>query len=266
MKIVFCLFFFFLSYPLFAQTPDSLTEEGGDTLETIISDTTIIYIIQKAPVTIREKVEILKPKPKKLFFLSTNFSILTYSEKRKAITSYEEYLKKINSAISDYSGYSIGASLWKCRKKIYNGIGMDFLILKQHFSFSDAIVDNYKATNAFNYLVLNPQLGYWIGKGKKISCIGYGSIQGSYTLSYSGFTYDKTSPSIPYRINGIINYRKYLINFSANAKFLISLNKALIEIEPYVIIAPFSATVKNEAYSIRRTFIGIKFGLVHKLY
>jgi hypothetical protein len=262
--IFFLAFIFFNS--VYAQLPDSVSVEQSDTLETIISDTSIIYVIQAAPVTIREKVEILLPKNKKTYYQSIYFSLLKFSEYKKARSSYEDYLLNVNAATSNTLSYSVGTSIWQCPQKIYTGIGIEFIRLKQRFQYTDFANISYTAGNRFNYISGGIDLGYWLKKDKKISCIIYGKIHGQYLVSYTGFTLEKTNLSIAQRINLETKYQPYLVDFSLNFKFLFTLKTVFLEAEPYCSFLPLSATQKDEAFSVKRTFIGIKLGFAQKLF
>ena len=256
------LYFFCAS----AQTPIPVEEVKGDTTETIESDSTITYIIRQPAVTIIEKFEVVSPKERQKYYLSIGFVLLGFHEFKKANSSYENYLHKINSSISNKLSYSIGTSIWYCPDKIYKGIAIDFTNIQQTFHNTDLYGTGYSMNNRYNYAQLGLQTGYWIKKEKKISCILIGAIQGDWLMSYSGYTFDKTNLTNTKSLITAIDYKKYTGTISINSKFLYNSNNYMLEIEPFVKFTPISATTKNEAYTLQRFFWGIKFGVSNKLF
>jgi hypothetical protein len=267
MKILF-IFLILISLPIcaYSQVADSLALQEGDSLETIISDTSIVYRIKRKPVVLKERVEISRAKKKKYIYQSFYFSLFQFSEYKKANASYEEYLSKVNTATTNELSYSIGTSIWQCPKKIYTGIGIDFIRLNQKFHYTSPGNQNYKETNRFNYAGFGFQLGYWLRKEKKASCIIYGKMNMQYLLTYSGFTYGKPDSLGIHRLKSTMLYQKYIAEFSLNAKFLFTLKTFLLEVEPYCSLLPMSATPSNESYSLKRTFVGLRLGFTQKLF
>ncbi len=266
-RVAFLSFLIFCTNCCFAQTPDSSSEIGGDTIETIISDTSIIYVIRAAPVKVIEKIEVVKPKAKSLYYLSNTVSLLYFLEFKKALPQYEEYLSKLNSVTKNQNGYSIGTSIWKCPQKTFTALSITYLRLKQSFNYSNQVTYvNYKINNYFNYLEIGIHIGYILKKTNRISYIISGGIHGCNTLSYSSKTLNKLDPTLIANIKDEIKYREFLMNMSLNLKLLFTTKNINFEVEPFILISPISATIKNEAYSIKRSVLGIKVGLNHKLF
>ncbi len=258
------LLFSFLSN---AQVIDSLSEVGGDTIETIVTDTSIIYVIKAPPVTIREKLEVLKIKLKPKYFFSTSFGLVQFFELKKAKSGYQEYLNKINSSTQNRLGYSIGISIWEHRNKIFSGFSFYFLHLPQKFEYySKMSSKSYSIDNNSNYQSIGFHLGYVLKEKKKNAFIVYGGIHLDNLLSYSGRTLIKKHPNKINQLKDEITYREYLMTFSINLKYIITTSISRFEIEPFILLSPFSATIKKEAYSIQRSFIGIKLGFNNKLF
>lgn len=269
MKISFIFpLLFLLSLSSYSQVADSLALQEGDSLETIISDTSIIYKIIKKPFVLKERVEISKTKTRKRkeIYQSFYFSLFQFSEYKKANPSYEAYLSKVNAATKNELSYSIGTSIWQCPKKIYTGLGIEYIRLTQNFQYTSPSNQNYKEENRFNYAGFGFQLGYWFRKEKKISCILYGKMNMQYLLTYSGFTYSKVDSLGVQRLKLTMLYQKYIAEFSLNAKFIFTLKTFLLEAEPYCSLLPMSATPANEAYSLKRTFVGLRLGFTQKLF
>ncbi len=257
------LFFFAIAFTSYCQLPE---EEQGDTLETIVTDTSIIYVIRQKPVTILETVAILQPWEKKKYYLSVGASMFLFSENKKASASHENYLSRVNDMTKNLYGYSIGGSIWRCEKKFYTGMGIDFLRLKQLFNFDP--IPGLSFENRFNYANISFQSGYWYRKNKTISYLFYGAINEQCLLSTAGFTLIKqyTEPESAGRIYVEMNYKKYVTSFSAHVVCIVNFKPALLQIEPFFTLAPFSSTSKNEYYSVRRTFVGLKISIANKLF
>jgi hypothetical protein len=264
-RFLFSLILFLCSRSVSAQS-DSLNAEKGDTLETIVSDTSIIYVIKQTPITIREKVEIVLPKEPKKFYLSIDFSLLHFSEYKKASASHQDYLTKLNSATKNKLSYSLSSSFWQCPKKIYKGIGISFTDLIQEFDYTSTVGEKFTTNNRFNYVSFSIQGGYWFKKNNRISCIAYAEVQGNDLISHAGYTINKVEFIYIDRLDYQMHYIKYGMSVSANLKFLLFIKEILLEVEPYLTFSPFSATPKNEYYSLKRSYIGLKLGVTNILF
>ena len=67
---LFLFFSFSLHHFSFSQKKEKLPIEiAGDTLEGETTDTSIVYIIKKAPFTIKEKVEVQREKKKHYYYI-----------------------------------------------------------------------------------------------------------------------------------------------------------------------------------------------------
>lgn len=263
MKFCFILFSLLYSFLSIAQIPDLLSEER-DTLETIISDTSVIYVIQAEPVTIVEQVEVVKPKSN--YYLTLHSAGFVFHEYRKAAASYELYLSKLEEATKSVFSYSIGLSLWKCPKKICTGYDVNFNRFIQRFEYNSPVEGYYHTNNYTNYFSLGILLGYWIHKEKKVSCLLSGNAQINNLLSYSSVTLSKADPTVSAAIRNEISYREYIPGFSLSSRFLIATGKQFIEVSPFITAMPVSATRKNEAYTIRRIIAGITIGISNRLF
>ena len=194
-------------------------------------------------------------------------SILYFKEFKKAQSSYEAFLSKLDQVTNNLPSYSIGASLAKCPKKVYSGISVSFIRLNQIFNYTSPLDEKiYSAKNHFNYLNIGIHGGYWFKKEKKISYILYGGIHGDNLLSYSSYTINNSNLTTIQKIKDVTDYKEFLLDFSIQLKLLYAFQNSYIEIEPYAMISPISATLKTEVYSIERLFLGIKIGLNNKIF
>jgi hypothetical protein len=273
--LIFC--FLFCSIGSFSQVPDSLISISKDTLETIVSDSAIIYVIQEAPVMIIEKVKVVKPKAH--YYLSLNISLLAFAEYKKARPSYEQYLSMVNDVTKNLPGYSFNLTLWKCPKKIYTEYSVSFTRLFQEFAFTytdtftlnkhiypESLGASQSATNNFNYLYVGSSLGYWAKKQHKISYIPSGGISVANLLSYSSYTLSKEDPIHPESIRREIRYKEFIFDLALQIRCLIRSGKNLFEITPYCRFSPISITSVNAPYSVHRALFGIRVGFNNKLF
>ena len=171
------LFIFFIATPSFSQKNEKkLTVQESDTLEGETTDTSIVYIIKKAPVTIREKIEIQREKQKQYFHLSWAFQGFIYSERRKAASGHEDYVKALNTKLTSLPSYSIGLRLWKAPKEYVYGISITSRRILQKFRVNDSVI----VTNNYNYGSIGIHYGKYFKKGQKISYLIHGGILGDF--------------------------------------------------------------------------------------
>lgn len=261
MKLFCCVVCFFIYIVLHAQV-DTVSVHR-DTLNTVISDTLIIYYIQEEPVTIVEKIEIRKPKDKKEYYLELFAAPQLFIDIKKARNN-SSYLSKMDSLSEDLNAYSAGVSLFRFKKKKYSGVSLSFTRFRYKFHYTDVKGNYGEATNRFNYLNLSLQAGYKISK-KNYILVPYGELQICELLSMAGFALQKENPLHVFRSNTILFYRKYNIALSIGTKFIWSLKGISLNIEPFITGSPFSYTAKDELYVQRRITGGIKIGIVNFL-
>jgi hypothetical protein len=263
LKFFLIVVIFFNAGFLFAQNTDT----PADTIEGASTDTSIIYIIKRPAVTIREKVEIQREKKKRYLYLSLGLSGLVYTEKLKAKSGYEEYVKELKTTLSPLPSYMIGGRLWWWSSgKLVTGVTFYTTRLLQKFEYTDLDGIHHVTTNKYNYYSAGLTLGNWYKKGEKFSYIVVGGITLDYFLSGVGYTLDKSDPQQSARLNRVISHTKYSPSLTAGFKLLFAIKESFIEAEPFIIFAPFSATTKKEVYSTSRNFIGLKLGLTNKLF
>ena len=264
------LFFFYSHFSFSQKTEKNAPEIPVDTIEGSSTDTSIVYIIKKPPVTIREKVEVerAKIKKQKYYYLSMGLSGTLYSENRKANPGYENYLKTLNTHLKTLPAFGLDISLWKAKpdEKIITGLTVGANKLLQQFTYKDTVGGNYKFINNYNYCYGGAYIGKWIRKGNKISFIPKGGMSLDYFTSVKGFTLNESNTLLFARINRTMHYHKFNISFNLAYATLLELKNSFLEIEPYAIFSPFSSTPKNEVYSLKRNFIGVKISYANKLF
>jgi len=258
--------FLFNTFSFSQKTEKPLPEITGDTIEGISTDTSIIYIIKKPPVTIRERVEIQRAKRKQYWYLSFALHGFLYTEKTKATAGHEDYVKMLNTLTKPLPGYSIGVRLWTAPQKIITGISITSKRIIQEFNFTDTTGAAHKIINSYNYGSFGIHSGRWFRKGKNISFITHGGLLADYFISAKGFTLDKTDFQNPARLNRVIYYSKFTGSLTMGFTLLFAVKNSFLEAEPYIIISPFSATSKREIYSLTRNFIGLRIAYTNKLF
>lgn len=252
------LFLYFLSN---AQEPIKI-----DTVETIITDSSITYVIKRTPVKIIEKVEIEKPKVKKNFYLSIGLSVLACREIQKASPGHEDFAAKVISSMGATKGYSVNSTLYRCPQKISMGLSVGFQRLFQEFKITDQEDVTYTTYLLFNSSAIGGQYGYWFKKADKTSFLIAGGAGVEILLSYSGFMHDKSGSDSLHRISLVVSYRQILPYISIHPKLLFNRKNYLIELEPYFVFIPTSATRRKEYYTARRSYVGIRVNLTNKLF
>jgi hypothetical protein len=269
MRFFLSLLFFILFFSVFAysqNTEKSPAEIVADTIEGTSTDSTIVYIIKKPAVTIREKFEVELAKRKKYFHVSMGLSGFVYTEKYKATKGHEDYVESVKKASRALSGYGINIELWQAPKKLITGVSIGGIRILEQFNIKDNLGNNYSSKNSFTYGDVLLVMGWWFKKENKLSFQLLSGPSLDYIITDTGHALDKSNTQNTTTISQSIAYRPYTISFNAGIKMLYKLNKSYIEIEPYVVIAPFSTTVKAEYYTLTRNFYGIKVNLMNKLY
>jgi hypothetical protein len=262
--LFFILFFSGSSYS--QNTEKQPAEMVADTIEGISTDSTIVYIIKKPAVTIREKFEIELAKRKKYFHVSMGLSGLVYSEKYSATKGHENYTETVKKSSRPLSGYGINIELWQAPKKLITGVSIGGIRILEQFNIQDNLGHNYSSKNSFTYGNIALVMGWWFKKENKISFQLLSGPSLDYIITDTGHAFDKTNTQNTTTISQSISYRPYTVSFNAGIKMLYRLNKSYIEVEPYMEIAPFSTTVKKEYYTLTRNFYGVKVNLMNKLY
>ena len=265
------LLLLFLSFTVihfsFSQKIEKLPLEiSSDTLEGETTDTSIVYIIKKAAVTIKQKVEVQREKKKQYYYLSWGFHGFVYSERRKANNGNNTYLNLINPLTKERPSYSFGFRLTRAQEKIIANLTLSSKRIIQEFEYTDLNGEKYNLMNNFNYGSLGFQIGKWLKKENKLSYQIQGGIAGDYFISVKGITLDKSDFVVPARLNRIMNYKKIIPSLSINLTLLYKIQNSYIELEPYFMVSPLSATKKNEYFSISRTFIGLRIAYTNKLF
>jgi hypothetical protein len=262
------LFLFFLGHYSFSQKPqkDSLTVVA-DTIEGISTDTSIVYIIKKPPVTIREKVEILGSREKKYYYLSISTAGFIYSEKYKANTGYESYTEAVNGLSKPLPSYGFGVRVWKAPKKIITALSINYTRILQRFNYTDTIGNKYRISNNFNYANLGIHVGRWINKERPISFQGNVGLIVDYFISTTGLTINKESTvKTVARLNRVMSYNKFKASINFEFSTLFAIKNSYIEVGPYIVLCPMSVTSKKEAYLLTKNFIGFKVSIINKLF
>ncbi len=262
--LFFILFFSVISYS--QNTEKQPSEIVADTIEGTSTDSTIVYIIKKPAITIREKFEIELAKRKKYFHVSMGFSFFKYTEKLKAIPGQEDYTAAVKNATKPLYGYGISMELWQAPKKLITGVSIGGQRMLERLTLKQDSGAGLLRKNSYTYGNVTLILGKWFKKENKISFQVLSGPSIDYIVSYTGLTLIKSNTQTTTTISQIITYRPYVVSFKAGVKILYQLNNSYIEIEPYVVIAPFSATVSKEYYALTRNFYGIKINLMNKLY
>jgi hypothetical protein len=260
----FILFFSVISYS--QNTEKQPSEIVADTIEGTSTDSTIVYIIKKPAVTIREKFEIELAKRKKYFHVSMGFSYFKYTEKGKASPGHKDYFEAVKNARKPLYGYGINIELWQAPRKLITGISIGGIRMLEQFTLKDDSGTGLLRKNSYTYGNVMLVLGKWFKKEDKISFQVLGGPSIDYMISYTGLALAKSNPQSTTTISQTMTYRPFVVSFKAGVKMLFQLNKSYIEIEPYAVIAPFSATVNKEYYTLTRNFYGIKINLMNKLY
>ncbi len=269
MKLFFGPLFFtfiFITVSFSQNTQKPSLNLTSDTLEGTSTDTSIVYIIKKPPVTIREKIEIQRTKNKQYYYFSLSAQGFIYAEKIKAHSGHEEYVNAWEASSNTLPSYGFGAKLWKAPKKTVLGIFFSGARIMQAFNYIDTTKTEYKLSNTYNHSYYGIFLGRWLRKGEKISFIPNGGLSFDYFISTKGLTIHKSDAQDVARLNRILKFNKYSASFHAGFTVLLLLKNSFLEVEPYIIISPFSATAKQEFYSLSRGFIGIRLALTNKLF
>lgn len=244
----------------------SFCSSAQDTIRTIVTDTSIIYVIKKAPLTIVKKVEVdIAPEKQKLL-LSTGASYLYYWQRTSAKNGNEEYLKLVNEHTSTQPGYEIYSEIFRYYNRYYLGIDLHFSRTRQKFTFADSVGKELSANNRFNFFGTGIYGGYVLAKTrhyKMIPCIG---LQMNKLTSYSGYTIHKADHSEPLQLIYAMKYKAHIINTTLGIKNLIRIKKLIFEIQPYFSFSPMSYTGKDELYKEWRTFAGLKIGFITRLF
>lgn len=274
-KSIIPLFFLLASYSSCAQKP-VIPFLSRDTVEMIVSDTSITYIIEEEVVTVVEKITAVKPPAN--YFLSIYFSTLLFAEYKKALPSYEYYLAKVKEATGNLPSYSMGISIWKCPKRISTEYSLSFFRLQQRFThtYTEAEVDSnqfYPADigrkqsviNHFNYMNWGFSLGYWFNKTKKLSYVLSGRADICNLLSYSSYTLSKEDLRVA-SLRNEIKYREFIMDFMLQLRAFYKTNTCMLEITPYLSASPFSSTASAEPYKLYRFMAGLKVGITNKLF
>jgi hypothetical protein len=244
----------------------SFCVSAQDTIRTIVTDTSIIYVIKKAPVTIVRKVEVdIAPEKQKLL-LSVGASYLHYWQRTSAKSGNEEYLKLVNDHTSTQPGYEFHSEIFKYYKLFYLGIDLHFSRTKQKFTFANSEGKEFSANNRFNYFGTSVYGGYVLAKTrhyKMIPCLGF---QMNKLTSYSGYTVNKADYTQPVQLISEMKYKARVLNIVIGIKNLVRIKKLAIEAQPFFMITPMSFTDKNEVYKLWRSYAGLKIGFITPLF
>jgi hypothetical protein len=260
------LLFIGCTFSFSQKTEKNPAELTGDTVEGLSTDTSIVYIIKKPPVRIKEKVEIQRLKIKQQYYLSFDMNGFLNSEKMKASAGYENYVKTLSAHTSELPGYSIGGKIWKAPEKFIIGISVNSKRIVEAFDYTDQTATRHKFTNNYNYVCVGLHAGWWFKKGQTISYMAHGGLLIDDFLSVKGFTLDKSDLTSLVRINRAMSYNKFSGSFTAGFTVVLAIKNSFLEAEPYIIIAPFSATPKKEVYALTRNFVGLRIGYTNKLF
>jgi hypothetical protein len=261
-RTVFFVAFLLSTLFSFAQEDSTSLTEPGDTIDVIVTDTSILYVIKKAPVKIFERVEIERSKEKMKIYLSLHGSVLKYFQRLKPQGSYPEYSKQIASELFNTYGIASGATFWIIREKRYFGIETSFRKFEQSFMY----VDNNLIKNRFGYFNACLQIGKFMPIRENVISVLYGSLVSDFKLSTAGKTYLKPIPSDTVGlIKNIIRFRPLVFCPELHYKVMIQINEIILEAEPYVGFSLFSYTPRNEYYAQTRYYGGFRIGFVTKL-
>ncbi len=237
-------------------------ETASDTIEGQSTDTSIVYIIKKAPVTIKEKVEIERSKKKYFFFSSIGVGTFFYSNTYHAREDADKtYVRNLNEATSPLPGFSTFVHLYHIPKKTIFGISIDGRRMNERFSLSEKT----SLKNSYTYGGAGIIIGKWYRKERTLSYQFMAISMVDHKFGVSGYAINETDSSTTY-IAESLHYKKYNINFIVRFKLLYRTKNSFVELSPYIVLSPFSMTNKQDIFSINRNMAGISLSLTNKLF
>lgn len=273
MRFFFAFLSCFLFYPIFSQAQEEnskkpSTELVGDTIEGTSTDTSIIYIIKKPPVTLKEKIEVQREKKKRFFYVTIGISTFINANNYKARSGYKEYTNALNTATRSRPGFTCLFQAYHVPKKNnIVGISVEGKRIEEVFHFNPVNGEPANFSNSYTYGNVSVLLGKWYRKGEKISyqLLAYPII--NYRFAVSGYTLSKSDDysSISY-IAESIAYKRFNLSLFMTGKILYQTKYSFIEAGPYIYIEPFSMTKKSEAFEIRRSSVGLYLTLTNKMF
>ena len=270
MKFFFAFLFCFLFYPIFSQAQDTKqpsTELAGDTIEGISDDTSIIYIIKKPPVTIKQRVEIQRAKKKRFFYVTMGISSAITNNTYRARSGYKDYVRELNTATSYRPGFTCIFQVYHVPKKNnIIGLSVEGKRIEEVFHFSPINSEPANYSNSYTYGGVSVLLGKWYRKEEKISYQVFAYPVLNYRFAVSGYTLSKTDPGNINYIAESIAYKRFNLSLFITGKLLYNTKHSFIEVGPYIYIEPFSMTKKSEAFAIRRSSLGIYLTLTNKMF
>ncbi|HVD96679.1 MAG TPA: hypothetical protein VNB90_00655 [Cytophagaceae bacterium] len=254
------LFFLFFSTASFAQ------EIVGDTIEGTSTDTSIVYIIKKPPVKIKEKVEIERQKQKQFYYCSMGFGGFTFTDHYKSRNGNAAYAKLLNDRTRPMISFSGYAQLYFMPKKTIWGAWIDAKRMSEQFVYRSNTTGEIILPNSYTYGGGGLLVGKWFNKEKKISFQTMGSFALEHLFGVSGYSFNPASDSLTTFIAQSVAYKKYHVVFTMQFKVLYQRKNSFIEIVPYFNFTPFSTTKKTDIIAVRRNIFGINVGFTNKLF
>lgn len=266
MRFFLSLLFLILCSFSFAQPPDNNTEFAGDTIEGESTDTTIVYIIKKAPVTIKERIEIQGSKLRKHVYFSFGISAFVNSNTYKPRSGYNEYTKLLNTVTNPETGYSTIMQIYNAPEKNILGFILEGRRLNERFRFTPEDGQENTFNNSYTYGSFGVLVGRWYRKGHRISYQFATAPSINHKFGVSGYSINKDTISQTVFIEERIAYHKYYASLYLTCRLLYTARNSFIEIAPYAIIVPFSMTKKTEYFSVTRNIFGVSILLTRKIF
>jgi hypothetical protein len=263
MKFFLSLIFLFLCCTIFsfAQPP----EFAEDTIEGESTDSTIVYIIKKAPVTVREKIEIQRNKLHEHLYFSFGLSAFINSNHYNAKNGMEEYVNRLNSSTSSKMGYSSIMQLYNAPEKNIFGFMIEGRRMQENFRYTPENGQENIFENSYTYGSFGVLVGRWYRKDHKLSYQLIGAPSINYKFAVSGYSLNQATDSTIF-IEEAIAYNQLYLSLYLSCKVLYKIKNSFVEITPFTNIHPFSMTKKTEAFSIRRNIIGVSIYLTRRIF
>ncbi len=268
----FFAFIFFITFSCFSyaqETDNRFTGIPGDTIEGESTDTSIVYIIKKAPVTIKEKVEIERSKIKKYYYFTFALSSFLNSNRYKARSGSEELIQTLNSSTNSQPGLGAMIQLQQTINNNILGLSVSGRRLHEAFryapSHANAGGETFTFQNSYTYITGSVIVGKWFRKDDKLSYQITGGPSLDYLFGVSGYSLTALDGNFVY-IAESISYKKINAALFLSPKLLYKFKHSYLEIAPYAFLSPFSMTKGNELYSIKRQQIGLSIQLTQELF
>ena len=271
---------FFLSLIMYVFLINVIHAQSKDTTR-IVTDSGIVYIIKRKPVTLKQTIEIISERLKGHYYLSVDLGILGsnpfYSVRNSEYTNYVNLLYKNTRSTP---GFIQSIELIRAPRKFVWTMFFDWNHITDAFTFYYGLYKGEKNTLVYNYFRYGLRAGYWFRKTKKHSFLPSGGFSVDYLSSNTGSVVSKDlylsqgtpSPTDPAGSSASYlknEFQTRVISSSVllNLKYLYRIkNRTHLELTSFTSINLINRMDSKEVFSEFRWIYGLKIGIIQNIF